>query len=503
MKRMKYYYIVLFVFLIISLLPLHAIEIFPENDEVIIKPEQQVNTADEYKETPPAPPTSPSIQQTQTNQTQQNQQIQQQSKSPKVKETKYIVKKGDYLWKIAQQLLGDGSRYREIIEANKNRYPSLVKNPNIIHPGWELIIPTTEQIPNDQVANNPKPSQNTSTSQSSQPSNQQTTQTSQQTQQSTSESNKPYINIPTDRPLTTQEKIKYLQEAINIANVKLNLKISELNTKTVRLMIDKNIISEEGWMALNPPQGYRWVLKDGRVTLASNQESTNQQQANQQQQQGSNEQQQQQNLATTTPNALERFKKDLEKMNMPLIVDTSGNWFSKKARDYNNAIYKAASYHKDYWKFTYASYEHEFGVSVESKLDLYSLQYELMQAHKLYEQKVKEGATDKFLGLIGDTIETAAQKVMEAKQKLQNAWEEFKKVHTAAKNKLNLDKAEIAKLETQKKEAEEKLNKLDRFDPQNGPEVQRLMKTIKEKQQKIDEISQKMSRMNEILNIFP
>jgi len=54
---------------------------------------------------------------------------------------KYIVARGDCLWKIAQRFLGNGSRYWEIVEANKDRYPSLLKNPNLIFPGWELVIP--------------------------------------------------------------------------------------------------------------------------------------------------------------------------------------------------------------------------------------------------------------------------------------------------------------------------------------------------------------------------
>lgn len=53
----------------------------------------------------------------------------------------YIVVPGDSLWKIAQRYLGRGSRYWEIVEANKGRYPSLVKNPNLIYPGWKLTIP--------------------------------------------------------------------------------------------------------------------------------------------------------------------------------------------------------------------------------------------------------------------------------------------------------------------------------------------------------------------------
>ena len=57
--------------------------------------------------------------------------------------TKYTVVSGDYLIKICQNLLGDGSRWPELVELNKDRYPSLVSNPNLIYAGWELVIPGT------------------------------------------------------------------------------------------------------------------------------------------------------------------------------------------------------------------------------------------------------------------------------------------------------------------------------------------------------------------------
>jgi nucleoid-associated protein YgaU len=50
---------------------------------------------------------------------------------------KYVVKKGDTLGKIAEELYGDSNRWREIFEANKEQ----IENPNLIRPGWELLIP--------------------------------------------------------------------------------------------------------------------------------------------------------------------------------------------------------------------------------------------------------------------------------------------------------------------------------------------------------------------------
>lgn len=54
------------------------------------------------------------------------------------KNTTYTVKKGDCLWNIAKQQLGDGSRYPEIYELNKDK----IKNPNLIHAGQDLILPS-------------------------------------------------------------------------------------------------------------------------------------------------------------------------------------------------------------------------------------------------------------------------------------------------------------------------------------------------------------------------
>ena len=54
----------------------------------------------------------------------------------KKKVTKYKVKSGDYLRKIAQEMLGDGNRWTEIRDLNKN-----IKDINKIYPGQELILP--------------------------------------------------------------------------------------------------------------------------------------------------------------------------------------------------------------------------------------------------------------------------------------------------------------------------------------------------------------------------
>ena len=49
----------------------------------------------------------------------------------------HLVKKGDTLWAIAKETLGNGARYEEIFEANK----PMLSHPDKIYPGQLLRIP--------------------------------------------------------------------------------------------------------------------------------------------------------------------------------------------------------------------------------------------------------------------------------------------------------------------------------------------------------------------------
>ena len=53
--------------------------------------------------------------------------------------TTYTVKSGDSLWKISASLLGDGSKWNSIYEANTS---VIGGNPNLIYPGQVLTIPS-------------------------------------------------------------------------------------------------------------------------------------------------------------------------------------------------------------------------------------------------------------------------------------------------------------------------------------------------------------------------
>jgi len=52
----------------------------------------------------------------------------------------YTVQSGDTLWKISQEMYGNGSKYMKIFEANTD----LLKNPDQIFPGQKLVIPGAE-----------------------------------------------------------------------------------------------------------------------------------------------------------------------------------------------------------------------------------------------------------------------------------------------------------------------------------------------------------------------
>lgn len=52
----------------------------------------------------------------------------------------YTVQSGDTLWKIAEEVYGDGSKYMKIFDANSE----LLEHPDRIFPGQALVIPDLE-----------------------------------------------------------------------------------------------------------------------------------------------------------------------------------------------------------------------------------------------------------------------------------------------------------------------------------------------------------------------
>lgn len=49
----------------------------------------------------------------------------------------YVVQGGDSLSKISKKFYGDANKWKQIFEANRD----VVKNPDLIQPGWRLRIP--------------------------------------------------------------------------------------------------------------------------------------------------------------------------------------------------------------------------------------------------------------------------------------------------------------------------------------------------------------------------
>lgn len=61
-----------------------------------------------------------------------------------IQDTFHTVVAGDSLRAIAERYYGDASLYTVIVDANKERYPSLAQNAGLIDIGWELVIPSIE-----------------------------------------------------------------------------------------------------------------------------------------------------------------------------------------------------------------------------------------------------------------------------------------------------------------------------------------------------------------------
>ncbi len=56
----------------------------------------------------------------------------------------YEVKMGDSLWNIAKSFYGQGNYYKELVNSNAEKYPSLLDQPGLIIPGWTITIPVLQ-----------------------------------------------------------------------------------------------------------------------------------------------------------------------------------------------------------------------------------------------------------------------------------------------------------------------------------------------------------------------
>lgn len=187
--------------------------------------------------------------------------VKEEESKPKEKQVvTHSVKQGESLWRIAQQYLGDGNRWRELVELNKEAYPTLEKNPNLIYTGWQIKVALDDENNNGSqtIDNATTDSNNTASS------------TVSISDSSTDSSSVNQSEIPN---WTIQQKIDKLQECLDKANRALlaqKKKIADLNLGTITFMIKHGFMKQEDWMAMNPPIGYTYRINSkGDVELVN------------------------------------------------------------------------------------------------------------------------------------------------------------------------------------------------------------------------------------------
>ncbi|KAF1081570.1 MAG: hypothetical protein GQF41_1910 [Candidatus Rifleibacterium amylolyticum] len=110
------------------------------------------------------------------------------------------VVKGDCLSALAKKHLGSASRWPELVKWNQDRYPSLLKNPDLIHIGWKLrMAPPSAAKPNTNAAQSTTPA----TSATSGSSTTAATSSGNAAPPAATNTDEPVITIPSSTPPTT------------------------------------------------------------------------------------------------------------------------------------------------------------------------------------------------------------------------------------------------------------------------------------------------------------
>ena len=482
--------------------------------------------------------------------------------APAAKKT-YKVVKGDTLWGIAQKLLGDGSRFPEIVAANKENYPSLLKNPNLILEGWVL------EVPEDKT-------QSGSGSQG---------QAGQTGAVASPGGTKPGSGTPAGTPaqnpvnsLSTEQKQQKLQDAVKqlaAALMKEGKAVKGLDQATIDEMIKRKIISEQDWQGLNPPIDHYWALdglkvvlkkKDGTTVSTS---GTTTPSANAAADKAAAEKAAADKVAAEKAAAAKaaaekaaaektaaakaaaekaaaekaaadkaaaekaaaakaaaekaaaekaaaekaaaekaaaakaaagtpegKFAEALKSLGMPDVYKGGD------MKPYRDAISMGSEYllPGDWAKYSPLLKFHEM---VDPYSDLHVLQTRLMEAQKLYAEKVNSNDVRSGWIVFGDSIETAAKKVEEAKAALAKKWNEFKPIYRQAVDAGKAAQADLKKLQEEIGPARKRLEELKaKGDPGDAGEITSLIKKCNDFEDTSRKLQQKVDAMGKMTAVF-
>lgn len=426
----------------------------------------------------------------------------------KAKSTNRTVVKGDTLWNLAQTLLGDGSRFAEIVALNKKKYPSLEKHPELIQPGWVLEIPG-------------KAGSSSST----------TPAKTGDTTPAKGITNKDVSTIP-DKTLTDSQKIAAMQKAIDTYNKSNSPKITEITDATVAKLISGKFLpgGDAEWAMMNPPRGYKWAMQNGKVVVVK--------QADTKVVTNDSAKKKNDNGNAVKPKDPKPADKPADKPKDPKPADKPAEQpkpadkpADKPAVDQAKAASLAEKNFNSDLKnigipnLINRSKEYEtairgLGNILPNKLDesgyndgqpqnrflggfsdISNKQKALLDAHKLFEEMVQTKDTDRFLGIFGNNIESASKKVKEAQDELKKAVADLKGIYTEAKGKADAAATEIAKKKAESKDAEVQYEKL-KSDPSNGKELQRLAEILNNSGKDIEKLQKTVDSFKASKDLF-
>ncbi|HNV71791.1 MAG TPA: hypothetical protein PKO06_18950, partial [Candidatus Ozemobacteraceae bacterium] len=273
----------------------------------------------------------------------------------------------------------------------------------------------------------------------------------------------------------------------------------------------QGLLTHEKWMQLNPPAGKYWVIKDGAIETADKPntpitEGNTTPAGNTSAPAGTTPA----NSGTTTPSTpkpepkpevkpepakpvdeyIKLFQADLKNMG---IKDISG----MKDSAYYNALNKARGLVAGSWwqsnpmdKFLMNDYK-----------NIWSLQKQLLDAHKTYQEVWEKRRTSKILGIFGNDIESAGKRVDQLKARLQEAWNEFLPVYDKAKAAAEEAKKNVSAKQEEIKKLEADFAKLGR-DPSKAAEVDRIATAIENARDQIKDDEAKVQQFEPMKALF-